>query len=384
MSSLGYDARRQLLDYCARCRVVNFRGQLFAGILAVLLTVSGCATQDSRRGELRFDLGEEAAKKEIVFPPPPDTARYVYTGQLIGERNFVFEKPKERSLGSFLRWISGVDEANDVVELKRPVAVATDRLGRIFVTDMGVGGVMIFDKPAGELRVLRQADAANLFKAPTGIAVNTQGDLFVADSELAIVARFDSEGSLRAPIGAGILKRPVGVAVDPATGRIVVVDADASDIKVFDREGLLVAVHGRLGDGIGEFNRPTFVAVRNGEIYVTDTFNARIQVLDLETGEVLSSFGRRGLFVGQLVRPKGIAVDAYGNIYVIESYYDHLLVFDRKGRFLMGIGGTGYDQRSFYLPSGVAVDSTNRVFVADMFNGRIATYMFLGDEADSD
>lgn len=87
---------------------------------------------------------------------------------------------------------------------------------------------------------------------------------------------------------------------------------------------------------------------------------------------------------GDFVRPKGVAVDAENNIYAVESYHDHLLVFDEEGRFLLPIGGTGKEIGSFYLPGGVWVDARNRVFVADTFNGRIVVFQFLGGGRESE
>jgi len=63
--------------------------------------------------------------------------------------------------------------------------------------------------------------------------------------------------------------------------------------------------------------------------------NGRVQVFARGAERPRLVLGSRGLFVGQLVRPKGVATDSAGNIYVIESYYDHLLVYDREGRFLL-------------------------------------------------
>jgi DNA-binding beta-propeller fold protein YncE len=89
-------------------------------------------------------------------------------------------------------------------------------------------------------------------------------------------------------------------------------------------------------------------------------------------------FGARGLYLGDLVRPKGVGVDSEGNVYVVESYHDSLLVFSAQGEFLLPIGGTGTSTGRFYLPAGVWVDARNRVFVADMFNGRVVLFQFLG------
>jgi len=111
---------------------------------------------------------------------------------------------------------------------------------------------------------------------------------------------------------------------------------------------------------------------------VADTLNARIQVLEPD-GRPIRQTGRRGLRMGNLVRPKGVALDDEGNLYVVESYYDYLLIYDDRGRFLMPIGGTGSGIGEFYLPSGVWTDSRNRVFVADMFNGRVTIFQYLGE-----
>jgi DNA-binding beta-propeller fold protein YncE len=135
-------------------------------------------------------------------------------------------------------------------------------------------------------------------------------------------------------------------------------------------------VIGQRGEGVGEFNFPTFIAFANNSLYVTDTLNSRVQIMTGE-GEYQLKFGRRGLYVGDLPRPKGIATDADGRVYVVESYYDHLLVYSNDGQLLLPIGGTGSDVGQFYLPSGVWTDSKNRVYVADMFNGRVVILEYI-------
>jgi DNA-binding beta-propeller fold protein YncE len=101
-----------------------------------------------------------------------------------------------------------------------------------------------------------------------------------------------------------------------------------------------------------------------------------VQGFDRE-GKAVLRFGERGMYVGNLVRPKGVASDDEGNLYVVESMHDTLLIFDRKGRLLMSLAGND-EASSFYLPAGVWVDKRNRVYVADMFNGRVAVFQFLG------
>lgn len=261
--------------------------------------------------------------------------------------------------------------------------------------------------------------------------------LYVADAELKAVFVLDASGRPLARLGEGLLQRPTGVARDPRSGRLFVADTVAHTVEVFGAEGQHLRTLGRRGENPGEFNFPTHLALRDGRLYVTDTLNNRVQVLDVSEaadtaspafGRFVRSVGARGLFVGNLVRPKGVAVDGEGNVYVVESYYDSVLVFSAEGDFLMPITGTGaaqaYDGTSaagpsaasatsaasappassapqaptappaaprtsptapatpsagpFYLPAGLWIDGRNRVHVADMFNGRIVLLHFLG------
>jgi len=93
---------------------------------------------------------------------------------------------------------------------------------------------------------------------------------------------------------------------------------------------------------------------------------------------MIAKFGKLGLYVGDLVRPKGVAVDSDGDIYVVESLYDNLLVFDNQGHTLLGLGGSGKGLGEFYLPSGVWIDNQDQIYIADMYNGRITVLQFLG------
>lgn len=342
-------------------------------LLAALL--AACASEPM---VMRLDA---PASGNGLFPPPQtqEVPRYRYLGQLTGEGNF---KPRDgagRSPGRrLLALIAGLDERPDrPVVLQRPQTGVVDGTGRVLVTDVSRNAVFVFDEAGGRLEVWDRAALGLRFGAPIGIAVGRGGEILVADAELARVFRLAPDGNPRGEFGAGQLVRPTGVVRDAARGRIFVADAHAHDIKVFDDSGQLVATWGRRGEGPGELNYPTHIALSEGSLVVSDSMNARVQVFDGE-GKPVLRVGRRGVYVGNLVRPKGVASDDEGNIYVVESMHDTLLVYDREGRLLMSLGGTDADAGRFYLPAGVWVDSRNRVFVADMFNGRIAVFQFLG------
>lgn len=342
------------------------------------LLFAGCASEPARgRLVLGIDASPEAAR--LLWPPPPDIPRYAYAGVLTGEENFDFGDQRRSGPMQVLRWLAGIDgrEPNPVV-LQRPVHGVVDERGRIYVTDASRQAVFVFDELAGRLDVWDRAQGVRNFVSPVGVALGSGGEVLVSDAQLGFVVRLAHDGSPLGTVGEGHLQRPTGLARDPKTGRLFVADTHGHDIKVFDDQGALLQTIGGRGEEPGRFNYPTYLALAAGELYVTDSINARVQVFAADTGTYRRTIGTRGLSVGNLVRPKGVAVDAERNVYVIESYYDHMLVFDGKGQFLMPLGGTGSSTGRFFLPAGVWTDDRNRVFVADMFNGRVVVFSFLG------
>jgi DNA-binding beta-propeller fold protein YncE len=347
-------------------------------IVALLgvLVLAACAGSGPIRGRLHYGMDDAPEGQKLMWPAAPEVPRFLYTGTLVGEPNFRANGEARPALERLGRWIAGLDGVPPTV-LRRPSAVAGDDAGRLYVADVSRQAVFVFDEKAGELLLWEQADTARRFVAPSGIAVAPDA-VYVSDAELGAVFMLDRNGEPRGAIGKGLLKRPTGVVRDPSTGQLFVADTYGHDVKVFDAHGALVATHGARGNGDGQFNYPSHLALAGGELYITDTMNNRIQVLRAADGAYQRQFGARGLTLGNLVRPKGVGVDGEGNVYVVESYFDNLLVFSRRGEFLMPIGGTGKATGRFYLPSGVWVDAKNRVHIADMFNGRVVLFQFLG------
>ncbi|HDJ86245.1 MAG TPA: 6-bladed beta-propeller [Chromatiales bacterium] len=324
---------------------------------------------------MHFSL--EGADVHRAWPAPPQVPRYSYLGELTGEDNFKADASGRNTATRLLHWLVGINRYRKRQVLQRPMCGIVGPNGRIYVTDVGRQAVFVFDLPAGRLRVWKWARAGTRFETPVGIALGPGGQILVADAGLKGVFRLDHAGRPLGEIGAGVLKRPTGLARDARLGLIYVADTGANDIKVFNDDGKLVKVIGRRGRGPGEFNGPTHITFAGDRLYVSDTLNARIEVFDAR-GKYLRTFGRRGLYLGDLVRPKGVAVDNEGDVYVVESYYGYLLVYNKRGRFLLPIGGTGSGVGQFYLPAGVWVGPHDRVYVADMFNARVVVFQYLG------
>ena len=363
---------------------------ILRAVICLTLMLSGCTSVPD---VLDFGTGpkvEADGRREVrqISWPAADSGekpRYIYAGELYGEDNFRRDTGKSPNIGRqiihALRWLVGLEDVGYVPRtLRRPQAGVVDTVGqRILVTDTSRQAVYVFDQAQGRLDIWENATLTNHFVSPTGIALGLSGEIYVADAELGYVTRLNQQGVSLGIVGQGMLTRPIGLAFDAASKQLYVADVHAHDIKVFGSEGQLLRTLGKRGVGSGEFNFPTYITLAQGELYVADTMNARVQVLDTSTGEARRVIGERGLNVGNLVRPKGVTVDTDGNVYIIESLHDYLLVYNRNGDLLLPIGGTGAAAGQFYLPSGVWSDVSNQIFVADMFNGRVSIFQLLGN-----
>lgn len=343
----------------------------YASLLASLL-ITGC-------GETRYLLRYEKPAQEKVWPSLPDKPRYRFVGQLTGEANL--EAQDDGGAGdaikNFLKMLVGLGSGSDREKtLLRPQSGVVDATGRIIVTDAGRQAIFVFDEKQGQMLIWEEASEKYNFVSPVGVGVAKNGDVLIADAELRRVIRLDAQGKPKAEFGIEDLERPTGLAIDPASGKIYVADTVEHNIKVYADNGKLVQIIGQVGTGPGQFNAPTHMAFEGGKLYVTDTFNSRIQVFD-SAGKFIKELGSRGLYLGNLVRPKGVTADSVGNVYIIESFHDYLLVYDESARFLLPIGGTGSGVGEFYLPAGVWVDGRDRIYVADMYNGRVAIFQYL-------
>jgi DNA-binding beta-propeller fold protein YncE len=191
--------------------------------------------------------------------------------------------------------------------------------------------------------------------------------------------------------GRGQFNQPRGIAVSPDGEQIYVVDMGNARVEHFDAEGTFIDSWG--GDGSDlDFAKtdsglgPTGIAVGDdGLIYVCDTWNHRIVVLD-DTGRVVREFGafadtadatdaspEQGSFFG----PRAVTV--YNNeIYVVDTGNERVQVFGLDGTFIRAFGGYGTAPSQFIEPVGIAIDSEGHVYVADSGNARISVFSTSG------
>ncbi|PKM80352.1 MAG: 6-bladed beta-propeller [Firmicutes bacterium HGW-Firmicutes-14] len=177
----------------------------------------------------------------------------------------------------------------------------------------------------------------------------------------------------------GVLSRPLGVAVSQ-WGDIIVADSANHRIAIFDANGKFTKFIGKMGQGPGEFNYPTSVAVHGGKIYVADFYNQRVQALNFN-GEQLSVLpnSRDTREIGSGIMPVTLAVDKNGKLYVSDVSQQKILIFDDKGRFTgsIGNGGSGDGQISYVNGIAVNVDS-GEVCLSNSNNSRIDVFTLEG------
>jgi DNA-binding beta-propeller fold protein YncE len=229
------------------------------------------------------------------------------------------------------------------------------------------------------------------FDMPRGVAVASDGSVYVADSRNHRIQKFTPEGvfvSKWGTEGAGDeqFESPEDVAV-ALDGSVYVADTENNRIQKFTSEGVFVSQWGTQGTGEGEFNNPTGIAVASdGSVYVADTDNDRIQKFTTE-GTFVSKWGDEwygedeggdeefvGTGDGDLFSPKGVAVASDGSVYIADTYNNRIQQFTSEGVFVSTWGTEGTGDGQFSNPHGIAVASDGSVYVANWTNHRIQKF----------
>jgi len=265
-------------------------------------------------------------------------------------------------------------------QLKAPSDVAVDSQGNLWVVDKTNNRIQKFDPTGKYLAKFGSLGAGDgQFNRPTSIVIAANGDLLVADAGNARVQRFNSLGVFVSKFGSSGTGNgqfagsgPEGVAVD-TSGNIWVADTYGGRLQKFSSAGAFLQSVGTKGTGTGQLGEPTGIDIAsNGDIWVADWQNHRISKFN-SAGTFLSSFGSNGTGDGQFKNPDEIEIDKLGNVWVGDQNNNRIQQFDLTGQFKgkFGTAGSGQGQFSFSYPMGIAADSKGHLWIADVNNHRI-------------
>jgi sugar lactone lactonase YvrE len=181
-----------------------------------------------------------------------------------------------------------------------------------------------------------------------------------ASAAYTYVGQWGSEGS-----GDGEFNYPGGIATD-SSGSVYIADTNNNRIQKFDSSGTFITKWGSLGSGSGQFRSPQGISTdSSGNVYVADTLNYRIQKFS-SSGSFITQWGSKGSSNGQFLSPEITAIDSSGNVYVVDDENGRVQKFSSSGTFLARWDSSfSSDNGKFNYPVGIATDSSDNVYVAD-------------------
>lgn len=270
-------------------------------------------------------------------------------------------------------------------QFNTPYGLATDSSGNVYVCDVANNRIQKFDATGTFiLRFGNTITPATLrLNAPAAIAVDsTNGIVYVADTGSRRIQRYSmttGNATATAPrwgaagTGNGQFNVPSGIALD-SSSNVYVADTGNNRVQKFDSIGGYLTKWGSAGTADGRFNTPTGIAVdSSGNVYVVDRGNNRIQKFS-STGTFIAKWGSAGSGNGQFNSPRHIAVDSAGNVYVADTGNNRIQKFTPAGVYLTQWGTAGTGNGQFSQPRGVTVASTGLVYVTDTGNNRVQRF----------
>jgi tripartite motif-containing protein 71 len=261
---------------------------------------------------------------------------------------------------------------------KYPAGLALDKDGNLLVADTGNNRVMKYGS-GGNLLPWSTAQDVKLY-APSDVAVGADGAVYILDSNR--VQKLDADGNLLLGWGSYgfnygepgryLFMDPRSIAIGTG-GRIVVTNPGASDIRMFDADGVFIDLFEAI---TSETSKPWGVAADGaGRVFFTMAYGTPILGYD-EGGTLLGSWGIQGTGAGAFREPRGMAFDAKGRLYIVDRGNSRVQVMDSTtGAFLTSFGGYGTGDGQFRFPEDIAIGEDGSLYVSDTYSHRIQKFI---------
>ncbi|MCP5049704.1 MAG: hypothetical protein GY940_21215 [bacterium] len=339
-------------------------------IVAILFFLVSCGlTTVNAEPAKRKKSKTKSAKNYIFYPPLPNTPRFQYL------TTFSNAKDVQKKKSKFFKFVAGADEEKPK-EIRKAYGIDVYD-GVVYVCDITAGAVVTLNLKRKSFGFIGVSGSGKLLK-PVNIKIDKENQWFyVADIGRKQVLVFDLEGRYLRAYGTQGQFSPSDV--DFFEDKLFVCDVRGHQVHVLDRQsGKPLYKIGKPGSKIGELFHPTNISIYNRQLYVSETNNFRVQLFDLK-GKHLSSFGQIGDRPGDFSRNKGLAVDKEGRIYVVDSAFENLQVFNSEFKLLLFMLSPGPEKHNINLPAAVAVDYDNleffKKFMAPKFKAQYLVFV---------
>ncbi len=213
------------------------------------------------------------------------------------------------------------------------------------------------------------------FVYPRAMVIAPDGRVFVVD-KTARIQRFSPDGEFEISwqMPEWEAGKPTGLGVD-RDGRVLVADTHYHRVVVYDRDGRELARFGSDGQGLGQFIYPTDVVVDDaGNLFVSEYGgNDRITRFTPDFKPV-ASFGGVDAGEASLLRPQSMAFDGEGTLWVADACHHRICRFTREGKLLGTFGSLGKAPGQLEYPYGLELCPDGSILVSEFGNNRVQRF----------